>query len=240
MANAKHFLELYKYLPFGQATAVAVSEGVRALLNPAARSVYGQTGEDMLIGHFVNTAKPDFYVDVGCNDPLFKSNTLSLYLRGWRGLAIDGNPELVNRFRYARPRDSAVCAVISNEERMVEFAISARHELSTVSRDFEQNFMRPGEVKERRSVRTVRLQSILENNSVPSRFGFLSIDCEGHDYEVITSFDLNHYRARLIVIEMHGFSIEQYNDHPIVRYLEQHKYGLAAYAIMNGYFIDRT
>ena len=91
------------------------------------------------------------------------------------------------------------------------------------------------------TVNTVTAQSIFEAQQVPKEFALLSIDVEGHDYEVLTSFDLDEFRPRLIVIEMHQFVLGNVDpqNQKIIDHLAQHNYEMAAYATLNGYFVRR-
>lgn len=52
---------------------------------------YAQFGEDRVIDNLLGGIQQGFYVDIGCNMPIGCSNTWKLYLRGWGGIAIDGN-----------------------------------------------------------------------------------------------------------------------------------------------------
>jgi FkbM family methyltransferase len=108
-------------------------------------------------------------------------NTLSLYSRGWRGVVVDGNPELIALFKRVRPRDTAISAIVSDQEGPVEFSIAKTPELSTISSEFARNWIGEAGVKERLTVNAVRLQTIMEEAKVPSDFDLLSIDVEGHD-----------------------------------------------------------
>jgi hypothetical protein len=78
---------------------------------------------------------------------------------------------------------------------------------------------------------------VLKSNDAPNVFDLLSIDVEGHDYEVITALDLDNYRPYLIVIEMHGFDVENPSGR-IYQYLTSRGYKMVGYAVMNGYFLD--
>jgi FkbM family methyltransferase len=236
--NLSRLIELYRYFPSGVATAMALSEGTRALLNRNGRPSYSQTGEDIVASAYLDLTRPGFYVDVGCFDPFQFSNTLALYSRGWRGLVVDGNPAAIRRFQRCRPRDTAVCAICSNVEGPVTFAVSRHPEMSTISRDFETSRINPADVEQRVQHEAVRLQTLLERHDVPRRFELLSIDVEGHDYEVLTSFDIEAFRPRVVIVEMHGYRLPGEGDHPIVHYLEEHGYRLASYTVMNGIFTD--
>ena len=60
----------------------------KKLLNPKSVTSYGQGGEDLIIERLLEgKAKTLFYVDVGSNDPIQRSNTYMFYLQGWSGVA---------------------------------------------------------------------------------------------------------------------------------------------------------
>jgi FkbM family methyltransferase len=236
--NFRRPIELYRYLPFKTATALTICEATRALLDPYGRPSYAENGEDRIIEFYIEDKnRAGFYVDIGCHHPFRKSNTFSLYLRGWRGVVVDGNPELIALFKRFRPRDAAICGVVSDQERPVTFTLAEDPDLSTVSSAFEQRIGDSG-VKQRVTVRSVTLQTILERSDVPSNFELLSIDAEGHDYEVLTSFNIKAFRPRIIVIEMHGFMPAEHSTNRIREYLEQENYQLRSYSVMNGIFLD--
>src|SRR5687767_2385049 len=94
---------------------------IQSVLDPWASTSYAQTGEDRIIATLLDGRSAGFYVDVGCNHPIRYSNTFDLYKRGWRGINIDANQRLIERYRRVRPRDVSVCAVISSSARDVVF-----------------------------------------------------------------------------------------------------------------------
>ena len=63
---------------------------------------YSSFGEDRLILKFLAKRPAGFYVDVGAHEPRDYSNTYALYRRGWRGLAIDPDPDSIAAFRRDR------------------------------------------------------------------------------------------------------------------------------------------
>lgn len=236
--NLGRLAQLYRYFPINTATAMTICEGARLLLDPHCKYSYAQTGEDRILASYLDVAKPGYYVDVGCHHPFSGSNTLSLYSRGWRGLVVDGNPDLIRTFKRCRPRDTAICAVVSDREDSLTFTIAERPELSTVCQQFEHDWIKSSGIKARRQVQAVRLQRLMEENDVPKRFELLTVDVEGHDYEVLTSFDINEFRPRLIVVEMHGFRPGCKNSNPVFDHLENSGYQLVSYSVMNGIFLD--
>lgn len=233
----RRLAQLYKYFPLTTATALMISEATRALLVPDSKFSYAQYGEDIIIAKCLYPNQPGFYVDVGCYHPIFMSNTLSLYSKGWHGVVVDGNRELIDLFRRIRPRDIAICAILSNKEHLVKFTVANQLNESTVSQDFEQWIGESG-VKEHIEVNAITLQTLMETTKVASTFDLLSIDVVGHDYEVLTSFDINAFRPRIIVIAMHGFRPVYPNADRIYLYLERNQYQLKSYTGINGIFVD--
>ncbi len=79
-------------------------------------------------------------------------------------------------------------------------------------------------MRSRHEVTTVTLQHVLERVIRAEPIDLLSIDVENHDFEVLTSFDIQAYRPRVIVIEMHGFAFDAQNESNVYSYLVAHGY----------------
>jgi len=73
---------------------------------------YSQHGEDVHILKLIDTLninkQRDIYIDVGANHPMDLSNTYLFYRKGYRGVAIEPNKELINLFKVFRKRDIAI------------------------------------------------------------------------------------------------------------------------------------
>ena len=80
---------------------------------------------------YFNGDEIGFYLDIGCNDPITYSNTWLLYLKGWKGIAIDANPTLIERYKSTRTRDIAITAVISDVEQEVDFYYPKNSDLTS-------------------------------------------------------------------------------------------------------------
>lgn len=235
----KRIALLFASLPLFLALRFALVYALKYLLNPHASINYSQTGEDAMIRSLLDETRPGVYVDVGCHDPIESSNTLSLYLHGWRGVAIDANPELIERFRTTRRRDRAVCAAISDEEGERVFHEFEDPLVSTLSREvlpeWESKWRKRGE----RVVRARTLDSVL-NEHLPrgSAIDLLSVDVEGHDLSVLRSIDLEAWRPKLIVVEMHHLDLQQIAASPLAQHLTQRGFRQLGYDSLNGYFVD--
>ena len=88
-----------------------------------------QFGEDKKIIKLFK--KKGTYLDIGCFHPVRQSNTFLMHKLDWRGINIDLNPLTIDLFNIARPKDTNICAAVSNkkENRNMYF----HHELSSVN-----------------------------------------------------------------------------------------------------------
>ncbi|QVL50089.1 MAG: FkbM family methyltransferase [Thiocapsa sp.] len=235
-------LFLWKQLRPFSAFRLSLAEMIRRLIDKDAVVSYSQAGEDRLIEQilfqFAEYDRERIYVDVGANEPIRKSNTFRLYVRGWHGLAIDGNDEIVRRYQRNRPRDLAICAIVSKECRDATFQIMADPALSRISGP--DAVTENTNIIESRALRTTTLAALFEQHGIPHYFGLLNIDVEGSDFDVLSSFDISIYRPALIVIEMHDFAVDTAGNNRIFAYLVSANYQMVAYAGRNGFFLDRS
>jgi FkbM family methyltransferase len=229
----------FESLPPVLALRMATVYALKRVVNANASLNYSQTGEDAIIRSLMDESIPGIYVDVGCHDPIRSSNTLSLYLHGWRGVNIDANPKLIDRFKATRLRDVAVCAAISDTEEDVLFHEFDDALVSTLSEDMLPEWQGKWRKVRERMVRTRTLDSVLQEHLKPGeQIDLLSVDVEGHDLNVLRSIDLDQFRPKLIVVEMHQLDLEQVTEHPVTRHLAKQGYRQIAYDSLNGYFVD--
>jgi len=225
---------------FGALNAIKAlcADVIRKILDPYNIRSYSQTGEDRIIDSILNEI--GFYVEVGCNHPESHSNTFTLYKKGWRGITIDANEELICKHKRLRKRDKSICAVISDTEQEVVFTDFEDSLVSSLNDEHIDEYKKSRTIKNQRVVNTLPLSAVLENCNAPHNFELLSIDVEGHDFEVLSSLDLNIYRPKLIVIEMHKFDLLDPNSSRIYGYLKVNCYKMVGYVVMNGYFLDAS
>ena len=133
-------------------------------------------------------------MDVGCNDPQRFSNTFALYRQGWSVIKIDANQYLIGKHRRLKKRDISVCAVVSDKEQEVIFTEFNDSLVSSIDAKQVDKWKGRREIKRQTKLKTVSLNEILEEYNAPKFFDLLSIDVEGHDFEVLSSIDLATYR----------------------------------------------
>jgi len=213
------------------------------LLNPDAAFSWGSLGEDILLWWYLTEVleirKPGNYVDVGCNDPINHSNTWRLYQLGWSGLCIDADKTVIKRFGRVRPRDKAICQLVSDVEQTMDFHVLEGSLVSSVDRDHIAVWGKRNRTVDIRQLHARTLDSILEEHDVPYSFELLKIDVEGHDAAVLRSIDLNRYKPLIILIEIHGETVESIQDNEIYKRLMSFGYSMVSLAGYNGIFIRK-
>jgi FkbM family methyltransferase len=148
------------------------------------KSSYSQFGEDKYIIQILS----DFgiykgnYVDVGANHPSSISNTYLLYRKGFSGIVIEPNAELIELFRIFRRRDTAICVGCSNEASIAHFYISKTPVLSTFTK--QHRIFSMENTMKIEFVPLLTLDNCLKNFAF-DRIDFLSIDVEGLNMEVV-------------------------------------------------------
>ena len=230
---------LFERLPLGLALRLAALFAVKRALAIPANLSFSQTGEDRILSFFLHE-RTGFYVDVGCNDPLRYSSSFLFYLKGWRGIAIDANDVIVDRFRRTRKRDLCVAAAVSNSERDVTFHRSESDAVSTIDEDVLEEWQDKWKFRPEDQVaaRTKTLTSILQE-ALPDQtidIDFMTIDVEGHEFQVLSGLDFSRYRPRLITVEIHDLKTIFLNR--IYLLLTGKGYSLVGYVTMNAYFLD--
>lgn len=230
---------IFRSLPPVLALRFAVVYGTKRFFDASASINYSQTGEDAVIRSLLDETRQGIYVDVGCHEPVRSSNTLSLYLHGWHGVNIDANPRLIERFKATRLRDIAVCAAISDQEHDLVFHEFDDERVSTVSEEVLPEWQTKWKKRSERVVRTRTLDSVLQEHLEPgTEIDLLSVDVEGHDLNVLRSIDLEVFRPKLIVVEMHHLDLMRVCESPINRHLAQEGFRQIGYDTLNGYFTD--
>ena len=202
---------------------------------------YAFTGEDKLIEGILKPQirQEGFYIDVGCNHPKFLSNTYGLYRKGWKGICIDANKDLINKYRYLRPQDIAIHALVSNQIEERDFYILENDVLSTTEKTNLGDIKKLGLNYETKKLKPRSLTSILKENNLQREIDLLSIDAEEHDYNVLLSLDFNIYSPRLIIVEDESFNPSDYTNNPFYDLLKEKGYEVEGFVLKNVYYLKK-
>ena len=198
------------------------------------KKTYSMNKEDVFINNYFKK-KIGFFVDVGAYHPLELSNTYLLYKRGWNGINIDINSLSIDYFNYVRPDDINVNIAVADKKSIKTIYYQKKKSplntlnLKLANKRFSGNF-------KKKKIKSDKLTSIIEKTKYKGiKIGFLNIDAEGNDFEVLKSLNFKKHKPKLICIEM----VDSFNPskkvikkNKIYKFLIQKKYKL----VWSGHF----
>lgn len=203
---------------------------------------YGQEGEDAILKRLFERQGPGFYVDVGAHHPIRFSNTFYFYLRGWRGLTIEPNPDIARLFLRRRPRDIHLTLGVAESEAILTYFAFNEPALNTFDAAWAEQMERlpPYRLRARREVAVRPLSALLAQHlPTGTAIDILSVDTEGYDLAVLKSNDWDRYRPWVVLAEAHGLSLAAAVDAPVARLLADSGYELFAKTLNTLFFVDR-
>lgn len=199
------------------------------------QTFYSQSQEDSIISKYC-TENFGRYVDVGAGRPFSGSNSYYFYKRGWNGLLIDPISRNQRLSQLLRPRDKFQ-RILVGKNRLLTFYETYPYEYSTTSEATYDSLLARGLVElKKKSSLAVRPLSSFNMKITEMEPGFLSIDAEGADFEVLQSNDWSTFKPRVICIE----SPEEHdlNSDLIVRYLNERGYLLVNQTQLSKIFVS--
>lgn len=160
------------------------------------RETYSQFQEDKFIYDQLARVglKKGKYVDIGANHPTDISNTYKLYRKGYRGIIIEPNIELINLHRKFRKDDIHIAVGCGVSDEIKKFSFSKTPVLSSFVKEEVPNILKSEYLP------VYRLDTIISSLNI-SMISFLSIDVEGWDYEVLLGSKETLKKTYLICIE---------------------------------------
>lgn len=193
---------------------------------------YSQEGEDMILKRIFENKKDGFYVDVGAFHPIRFSNTLYFYRKGWRGINIEANPEIIELFNKFRPRDININVGVGKETKELTYFMFNEPALNTFDEELAKQ--RDG-LNEYKIIKTMKI-NLKPLREILDRFlprnqtiDFMNIDVEGLDFEVLQGNDWEKYSPNVILVEIiPAQSIEDILQNSIYIFLKEKGYKLFA------------
>ena len=180
---------------------------------------YSSFGEDRLILKFLAKQPAGFYVDVGAHAPIDYSNTYALYQRGWRGLAIDQDPDEIAAFKRTRPEDTALQLAIGSKPGKVTLHLFNDRSMNTVDEMvYAKTLANPrkhhqGDILvERNTLAAVLAEHVPAGRTVD----FMNVDCEGVDLDVLRSNDWARFHPKLLAVEDLDLDLERVSAGAII------------------------
>jgi len=213
------------------------SENYNNLINSNfCKSSFSQYGEDLIINKILQNISAGNYLDLGSFHPIHFSNTFILYIRGWRGINIDGNEEMINISKKVRPLDKNIFAYLSNVEKDCFYIKNRKTPAMNKIVDKVENLK---DHEKSFKIKTKTLENLISpHKEYLEKLYYLNIDLEFIDEIIIKNFDFSKYHPLVITIEMHNFELDKENE--ISFFLKKHNYSFYSYSNPTAIFIDNN
>lgn len=168
--------------------------------------VWSATDEDKIIQeHFVD--RVGRYLDVGAFDGCAISNTRALLDRGWKGVAVEPNPEMFLRLVEKMKGLPVECVntALGAENRICRFYVWPGERVDLAGSSFMEGFCGArSRIRKHGHPPTIwaaitSVETFLA--MFPGPYDFIDIDAEGMDWEILRSLDLDALKTSLVCVE---------------------------------------
>ena len=182
-----------KYTHLDTEIKAAIKNKLTVLHSVRSREIYyySQSKEDIYLNtHYFKGKKNGTYVELGAVDGVLYSNTKFFQdTLNWKGILIEPLPSMFSLLKKNRPNDLVFNEIVSSYTSELEFKVSDEHPaVSTLAISQLKNWGF-GSTKSI-YIKPKTLTSIIKSTDI-SYIDLLSLDVEGHEYEVLQSWDFS-------------------------------------------------
>jgi len=174
--------------------------------------MYSQNQEEIyILNHFKN--QQGSFLDIGAYDGKDLSNTRALMELGWAGVCFEPNPDVFEKlcyncldFRNVYCYELAVGTIdgtFSLNSNDTYYSTLVDSEMSRWEGKFE---FKPIECE------VITFDSFMTTCPIQT-FDFISIDCEGIDYDILKQINLDLVECRMVCVETNGKETQKYIDY---------------------------
>jgi FkbM family methyltransferase len=168
-------------------------------------STHSQLGQDSLALSLFGEG--GYFVEFGAADGFHLSNTLMLEeASGWQGIVAEPNPNYRESVKKRSCHVDTRCVYKTTGEKINFSSVNNLPELSTISKyansDHWAAARRNSNVF---SVETITLDDLLEHYSAPQTIQYISVDTEGSEFDILSSFSFKR-DVKLFTVEHNNTS----------------------------------
>ncbi|MEM7189667.1 MAG: FkbM family methyltransferase [Pseudomonadota bacterium] len=179
---------------------------------PRAHLSFSQIMQDLWVIYETGERRGGFFVEFGAGNGISMSNTALLEKgHGWTGILAEPNPGFharLGRERKAAIDHDCVHATTGGTEVFLCTERPAFSRLAAIRPD--DAFEREGQRRVERElmVPTVSLNDLLDRHGAPGKIDYISIDTEGAELDILSTFEFRRRQVALFTIE-HNFTPER-------------------------------
>jgi FkbM family methyltransferase len=185
-------------LPYLLAVAAEDSDRLADLIGDC----QSQLGQELFVLRALDWKRNGYFVEFGAANGKLLSNTWLLEKRfDWNGILAEPARGW-HRALAASGRRAAIDydCVWSRSGATLQFAENPAAELSTLLPHYLRNEPQRNTAWHY-PVRTISLMDLLEKHGAPAEIDYLSIDTEGSELDILSTFDFSRYSFRIITVE---------------------------------------
>lgn len=157
---------------------------------------HSQIGQDAWVHSILGNKKDGFFIELGAVDGIEYSNTLFFeQTLKWNGLCIEPNPYYSESLKKSRNCIISYDCISDENDKTVNFTLC---EMASGIENTAGPFTKGQYYIEKK---TRRLDTLLDEINAPKVIDYLSLDVEGHEFEVLRNFDFSKYMFNCITVE---------------------------------------
>lgn len=161
-----------------------------------------QKGQDKwVIEEVFPNKKGGYFLDLAAANGITNSNTYILEKQyGWEGLAIEPNPNFYAKLKKRACKTSD--RVVSGKRQRVTFRID-NGQLGGIVAEDTDNWVRGDQLQDCETIEVdaYPLLDVLKDNDAPSHIDYWSLDVEGSEESILSTFNFSEYSFGCITIE---------------------------------------
>jgi hypothetical protein len=162
---------------------------------------YAQLGQDIFVCNVLNWKTHGYFVEVGVGNGKLISNTYLMEKKlKWTGLLCEPNSD--NIYSIMAERDAAleICPIYKDTGSKVVFHNDEIREHSGIQSSFNET-RDDRKAYKLEEMTTISLNDCLNKHKSPKSIDYISIDTEGTELDIISTFDFAKYDVKIWSIE---------------------------------------
>ena len=175
--------------------------------------MYSQNQEELyILNHF--KGKQGTFLDLGAYDGKELSNTRALIELGWAGCCIEPHPTICEELeKNCLGFDKVFCFEVAIGKENGIFQLNANTTYYSTLIDSEMDRWKNTDFEFKPIDVEVLDFKTFQAVSPYDKYDFISIDCEGIDYDVLTQIDLDKVQCSMVCVETNGKETDKYIDY---------------------------
>lgn len=168
------------------------------------KMTFSRDGQDRhAIDKIFKGKKNGYFLDVGASDGIDENNTILMErYYDWNGICCECDPRDIIKLRCVRDCNIVSCPIFSRTGAIINFELHQANHLSSIEGYQTERYR--SKTSGIVSMVTMSLIDCLKKYDAPDVIDYMSLDTEGAEYDILSTFDFNKYKINYIALE-HNF-----------------------------------